>query len=141
MGLLVSQKSLLFSKLIIEVLYLLRRSPVDEYPAFATSSTRMAGGRVLFWYLCSPFETPVGHLRRGRRIRRIAWGIRSPDADTHASTPPTSANILTSTFVRLMIFIVRNIIGKKEKEKGGTTQEQRGRKSHVVFSLEGTRRT
>lgn len=135
-GLLVSEE-VLFSKLIIEVFYLLRRSPVDEYPAFATSSTGMAGGRVLFWYLCSPFETPMGHLRRGRRIRRIAWGIRSPDA----STPPTSANILTSTFVRLMIFIVRNIIGKKEKEKGGTTQEQRGRKSHVVFSLEGIRRT
>ncbi|KYM82696.1 COMM domain-containing protein 4 [Atta colombica] len=40
----------------------------------------MAVGRLLFGYLCPLVETPVGHPSRGRRIRRIAWGIRSLDA-------------------------------------------------------------
>ncbi|XP_018367015.1 PREDICTED: COMM domain-containing protein 4 isoform X2 [Trachymyrmex cornetzi] len=40
----------------------------------------MAVGRLLSGYLCPLVETPEGHPSRGRRIRRIAWGIRSPDA-------------------------------------------------------------
>ncbi|EGI65609.1 COMM domain-containing protein 4 [Acromyrmex echinatior] len=40
----------------------------------------MAVSRLLSGYLCPLVETPVGHPSRGRKIRRIAWGIRSSDA-------------------------------------------------------------
>lgn len=94
--------------------YLLRRAPVDDELAFratfVTSSSKVTVGRPHSQYLCPLAEIPVGSPRRGRRIRRIAWGIRSPGVDTHT-------NLLrrrTQTFRRLnaVILIVGDIIGE-----------------------------
>jgi len=85
-------------------------------PTFTSSSTRMAVGRLLFGYLCPLVETPVGHPSRGRRIRRIAWGIRSPDAGIPTSIYFASEckhfdiHVCSPRYRNVMILIVRKII-------------------------------
>ncbi|KAG5338467.1 COMD4 protein, partial [Acromyrmex heyeri] len=76
----------------------------------------MAVGRLLSGYLCPLVETPVGHPSRGRKIRRIAWGIRSSDAGIPTSIYFASeckysdVHVCSFRYRNVMILIVRKII-------------------------------
>lgn len=62
-----------------------------------------------------------GTPRRGRRIRRIAWGIRSPGADAHVNLLRRRAQTSRRPRVRrldVVMLIVGSIISVREKDAG-----------------------